>query len=66
MKEQSLTRWKIKDTHLSCWRQLPGEYTAAQIWQMRLRGKFVAAQVDDETVSDRNDVAGESAPSAGS
>jgi hypothetical protein len=40
---QTPRRWEVKDSHLSDWRVLPGEYTARAIWAMRARGDFWVA-----------------------
>ena len=42
-------RWRVKDTGDSPWRDLPGEYTTAEILQMRIEGFFAAAILADET-----------------
>ena len=41
-------RWRIKDTICSPWHELPGLYTAFEIWGMRRRGRFTAALPMDE------------------
>jgi hypothetical protein len=39
----------VKDSSYSPWRDLPGAYTTAEIWQMRIEGFFAAAIPSDET-----------------
>jgi hypothetical protein len=36
-------RWRVKDTISSPWQELPGLYTAFEIWGMRRRGRFTSA-----------------------
>ena len=38
----------MKDTIYSPWRDLPGAYTTAEIWQMRMEGLFAVAMPTDE------------------
>jgi hypothetical protein len=38
----------VKDNFHSPWRDLPGAYTTAEIWRMRLEGFFAAAIPCDE------------------
>jgi hypothetical protein len=40
-------RWRVKDTVLSPWQDLPGLYTAAEISGMRRQGCFAAATPAD-------------------
>jgi hypothetical protein len=48
MENNQLRRWRVKDTVLSPWQDLPGRYTAAQISGMHRQGCFAAAMpVDD-------------------
>jgi hypothetical protein len=42
-------RWRVKDTIFSPWQELPGLYTAFEIWGMRRRGYFSAAMPIEET-----------------
>ena len=42
-------RWRVKDTICSPWQELPGLYTAFEIWGMRRRGYFSAAMPVEET-----------------
>jgi hypothetical protein len=42
-------RWRVKDTICSPWQELPGLYTAFEIWGMRRRGYFSAATPIEET-----------------
>ena len=44
-------RWRVKDTICSPWQELPGLYTAFEIWGMRRRGYFSAATPIEETES---------------
>jgi hypothetical protein len=41
-------RWRVKDTIYSPWQELPGLYTAFEIWGMRRRGRFATATPIDE------------------
>jgi hypothetical protein len=36
-------RWQVKDFIVSPWRELPGAYTATEIFQLRRAGRFMAA-----------------------
>jgi hypothetical protein len=47
--EQKRRRWRVKDTSYSPWRDLPGIYTTAEMWNMRMEGFFAAAIPADET-----------------
>jgi len=42
-------RWRVKDTICSPWQELPGTYTAFEIWRMRRQGRFSAATPIEET-----------------
>lgn len=42
-------RWRVKDTICSPWQELPGLYTAFEIWGMRRRGYFSAATPMEES-----------------
>ena len=49
MDTQDLRRWRVKDTEFSDWRELPGEFTSIEIWEMRVRGDFwIAIPVREE------------------
>jgi hypothetical protein len=37
-------RWQVKDTIQSEWRELPGEFTATEVWEMLMKGAFRAAR----------------------
>jgi hypothetical protein len=37
----------VKDTAQSAWRELPGTYTTAEMWKMRIEGVFAAAMPAD-------------------
>jgi hypothetical protein len=39
--------WRVKDTAQSAWRELPGTYTTAEMWKMRIEGVFAAAMPAD-------------------
>ncbi len=41
-------RWRVKDTICSPWQELPGLYTAFEVWGMRRRGRFTAAMPIDD------------------
>jgi len=41
--------WRVKDTASSAWRDLPGTYSTAEVWKMRMEGLFAAAIPSDET-----------------
>ena len=43
MDDQNRRRWEVKDDVLSDWRELPGEFTAKEIWEMRQKGDFWVA-----------------------
>jgi hypothetical protein len=43
MDDQNRRRWEVKDTILSDWRELLGEFTAQEIWEMRRKGDFWVA-----------------------
>ena len=43
MDNQNRRRWEVKDTAMSGWRTLPGEFTPREIWEMRQRGDFCVA-----------------------
>jgi hypothetical protein len=43
MDDQNRRRWEVKDEVLSDWRELPGEFTAKEIWEMRQKGDFWVA-----------------------
>ena len=47
-----LRRWRIKDTMLSPWRELPGLHSRVDIWQMRLEGRFAAAEALEENINE--------------
>jgi hypothetical protein len=38
MENENRRRWEVKDTVLSEWRALQGEFTASEIWEMRKKG----------------------------
>ncbi len=40
MDDEQRRRWKVKDTLFAEWRELPGEFTAQEIWEMRVKGVF--------------------------
>jgi len=42
-------RWRVRDTICSPWQELPGLYTAFEIWSMRRRGCFSAAVPIEDT-----------------
>jgi hypothetical protein len=48
MDKQQRRRWRVKDTVLSPWQDLPGLYTAAEISGMQRQGCFAAATAADE------------------
>ena len=37
-------RWRVKDSILLPWRELPELHVSAEIWQMRQQGRFVLAE----------------------
>jgi hypothetical protein len=39
--------WRVKDAANSSWRDLPGTYTTAEMWKMRIEGIFAAAIPSD-------------------
>ena len=41
--QQQPRQWKVRDTLFSPWRELPGRYTATEIWERRSRGEFKVA-----------------------
>jgi hypothetical protein len=41
--ENQRRRWQVKDFIVSPWHELPGEYTAAEIFQLRRAGRFLLA-----------------------
>jgi hypothetical protein len=41
--QQQPRRWRVRDTLFSPWRELPGRYTATEIWERRARGEFKVA-----------------------
>ena len=43
MEDQTLRRWEVKRTPDSDWAELPGRYTAREIWTMRAKGDFWVA-----------------------
>jgi hypothetical protein len=47
MDKQLRRRWRVKDTVLSPWQDLPGLYTAAEISGMQRQGCFAAATPAD-------------------
>jgi hypothetical protein len=40
MDNEQRRRWNVKDTLFAEWRELPGEFTAQEIWEMRVKGDF--------------------------
>jgi hypothetical protein len=36
-------RWITRETLFSPWRELPGLYTAQEVWAMRQKGRFTVA-----------------------
>ena len=40
---QQPRQWKVRDSLFSPWRQLPGRYTATEIWERRSKGEFKVA-----------------------
>jgi len=50
MDNQQRRRWRVKDTVLSPWQDLPGLYSAAQISAMQRQGCFAAAAPVDDAV----------------
>jgi len=46
-------RWRVKDTPLSPWRDLPGSFTTGELWKMRMEGFFAAAiSSEDRSAND--------------
>jgi hypothetical protein len=51
-------RWKVRDSIFSPWRELPGEFTAAEIWEKHKKGEFsVAIPVDEPAAKPEKDPA---------
>ena len=44
-------RWRMNDTMLSPWREFSGLHTRVDICQMRLEGRFAAAEVLEENIT---------------
>ena len=42
--------WRVRDTIFASWRELPGEFTAQEIWKMRQWRAFLVAQPIEDGV----------------
>jgi hypothetical protein len=63
--ENHRRRWQVKDFIVSPWRELPGAYTATEIFQLRRAGRFwLASPVLDGEPRD-DDAATDSEPEEG-
>ena len=48
VEEPGRSRWRVKDSILSPWRELPELHMSAETWQMRQQGRFVLTEAITE------------------